>query len=73
MAINKHSTDTDRELQLVKERAIKAGAFDAQICRHWELGGEGAVDLANSVFRACDQKGQTAEFLYAADLPIKVG
>ena len=33
--------------------AISVGAFDAQIANNWEKGGEGAVDLADAVVRAC--------------------
>lgn len=72
VAINRHHTDTDQELELVKKRAVKAGAFDALVARHWELGGEGALDLAKSVFEACNQKERKGEFLYDLELPIKV-
>ncbi|XP_074600871.1 pug C-1-tetrahydrofolate synthase, cytoplasmic isoform X2 [Brevipalpus obovatus] len=71
VAINKFSTDTDRELKLVRERSLLAGAFDAQICRGWELGGEGAVDLANAVLKACSDGKKTGCFLYPLELSIK--
>lgn len=72
VAINKYSSDSVNELKLIQERAIKAGALDAPICSHWELGGEGAIDLANAVFKACNQKQNLASYLYDIDLPIKV-
>ena len=50
--------------------AMRAGAFDAVVCEHWEKGGAGAVDLARAVQRACAQDS-TFELLYDSDLPIK--
>lgn len=54
VAINRFVTDTDAEIELVREMALKAGAFDAVPSNHWEEGGKGAVNLAESVVRACD-------------------
>ena len=38
---------------MVREHALKHGAFDAQVAEHWEKGGEGAVNLAHAVVNAC--------------------
>ena len=38
---------------MVRQHALKNGAFDAQIAENWEKGGEGAVELARAVVRAC--------------------
>jgi formyltetrahydrofolate synthetase len=38
---------------MVREHALRNGAFDAQIAENWEKGGEGAVDLARAVVNAC--------------------
>ena len=46
-------TDTERELEMVREHALKNGAFDAHIAENWEKGGEGAVNLAQAVVKAC--------------------
>ena len=51
-------------------RAAAAGAFDAVVCEHWEKGGAGAVGLARSVQKACDNKPDF-KFLYDVNLPIK--
>ncbi|CEP62675.1 trifunctional formate-tetrahydrofolate ligase/methenyltetrahydrofolate cyclohydrolase/methylenetetrahydrofolate dehydrogenase ADE3 LALA0_S06e01090g [Lachancea lanzarotensis] len=64
VAINKMSSDTDREHDVVKEESIKAGAFDAIVSNHWEEGGKGATDLAEGVIRACDEPNQEFQFLY---------
>lgn len=47
-----------------------AGAYDAVVCEHWEKGGAGAVGLARSVERACNEK-TNFQFLYDVNLPIK--
>lgn len=49
---------------------MRAGAFDAVVCEHWEHGGQGAVALAQAVERACSQESKF-EFLYDVDLSIK--
>ncbi|XP_015784090.1 formate--tetrahydrofolate ligase [Tetranychus urticae] len=71
VAINKFSTDTLKELDFVREKAIAAGASDAQIANHWELGGEGALDLAKSLIKVCDQSESNSRFLYDLNLTIK--
>lgn len=53
VAINSFFSDTAAECDLVRQESLKAGAFDAVICKHWELGGRGALDLADAVIRAC--------------------
>jgi formyltetrahydrofolate synthetase len=40
------------------------------VCEHWEKGGAGAVALAQSVKRACNEK-TNFQFLYDINLPIK--
>ncbi len=71
VAINKFATDTDAELALIRKAAIEeGGAEDAVVCRHWELGGEGALDLAKAVVKATE-KPSNFQFLYPLDWPIK--
>ncbi|OTF80928.1 hypothetical protein BLA29_003009 [Euroglyphus maynei] len=71
VAINKFSTDTDSELELVRKETIKYGAYDACIANHWELGGEGAVDLARSVIDACKNAENHFRFVYNDNDSIK--
>lgn len=54
VAINRFVTDTDAELAAIREEALSAGAFDAVPTNHWEEGGKGAIDLAESVIKATD-------------------
>ncbi len=56
VAINVFATDTGPELELVRELALGAGAFDAVLCRHWARGGEGAKELAQAVGKAVEQE-----------------
>ena len=73
VAVNKFSTDTDKELELVRKVAKQSGAFDACVADHWALGGEGAVDLANAVIRASDSADTSKfKFTYDTNLPIQV-
>ncbi|CUM62906.1 uncharacterized protein PRCAT00000465001 [Priceomyces carsonii] len=63
VAINKMSSDTDKEHEIIKEEALKAGAVDAIVSNHWEEGGKGAVDLANGVIKASNEE-KNFKFLY---------
>uniref|UniRef100_A0A131YL25 formate--tetrahydrofolate ligase n=1 Tax=Rhipicephalus appendiculatus TaxID=34631 RepID=A0A131YL25_RHIAP len=71
VAINAFSTDTAAELELVREMSVAAGAQGAVVCRHWELGGEGAVDLARAVEEACAKPRPQLRFSYDLSLSIE--
>ncbi len=71
VAVNSFHTDTEKELEMIRKAAIEeGGALDAVVSRHWELGGEGAVDLAKAVVKACEQPS-SFKFLYPLELSIK--
>lgn len=70
VAVNKFHTDTDAEIELVREAALEAGAETAVMSDHWANGGDGALQLAEAVAAACQQP-TNFEFLYPLDLPIK--
>merc|ERR1712000_615893 len=53
VAINRFSTDSDNELQVIKDLSLEAGAYDAVVSNHWEEGGFGAKALGDSVMAAC--------------------
>lgn len=66
VAINRFSTDTAAEVDVVREEAIKAGAEDAIMANHWAEGGQGAVDLARGIIAAAE-KPKDFKLLYDLD------
>ena len=66
VAINKFETDTDAEIEVVREEAVKAGAINAVPANHWAEGGKGAVALANAVIAASSQE-KDFKLLYDLD------
>ncbi len=70
VAVNSFATDTEAEVELVRQAAIKAGAEDAVVARHWMEGGEGAVALAEAVVKAAE-KPINFKFLYPLEASIK--
>lgn len=70
VAINVHTTDTQSELELIKEAAIKSGAIDAIVCNHWAEGGAGATALADAVIAATN-KNYNFKVLYDLNINIE--
>ncbi len=68
VCINRFYTDSENEIDLIRrlcaERGVRAAASD-----HWRRGGEGAVELAQAVAEACEQKPEI-KFLYDLDMPL---
>ena len=63
VAVNSFATDTQAEVELVREAALEAGAEDSVVSRHWMEGGAGATALGEAVVKACE-KPSNFEFLY---------
>jgi formate--tetrahydrofolate ligase len=55
VSINNFPTDTDAEIELIGELAVQAGAETVVVNRAFARGGEGAVELAEAVVKACEQ------------------
>ena len=70
VCINAFGTDTDAEIELIRQRALAAGAADAVRSTHWADGGEGAVALAEAVITAADKPSEF-KLLYSDDDSIK--
>lgn len=70
VAINRFSTDSGKELELIQKKAQEAGAEEAVVSELWEKGSRGGVELARAVVRACNKKSNF-RFLYPLDWPIK--
>lgn len=69
IAINRFSADTDAEIELVRKLASEAGAFDVVSTNNWAEGGKGAVELSNSVVKACEGENNF-NFLYDLNTSI---
>jgi len=63
VAVNSFATDTQAEVELVREAALEAGAEDSVVSRHWMEGGAGATALGEAVVAACE-KPSNFKFLY---------
>lgn len=70
VAVNRFHTDTDAEVEVVRQAALAAGAEDAVMSNHWAEGGAGSVELGKAVIAACE-KPSDFNFLYSLDLSIK--
>ncbi len=69
VCINGFYTDTPAEVSLVRRIAEEAGAFAAS-SQHWLKGGEGAVELAEAVVAAAEEKNDF-HYLYSNEMPIR--
>ncbi|MBU0548007.1 MAG: formate--tetrahydrofolate ligase [Candidatus Omnitrophica bacterium] len=69
VAINKFTTDTDKEIEAVRKKALAAGCDDAVVSEVWARGGEGGIDLARAVIKAASKPCQF-KCLYSLDEPI---
>jgi len=70
VAINRFTSDTEREIEAIHEAVMEAGAFDVVLSEVWAKGGAGGAALAEAVVRACEQPNGF-RFLYPLDIPIK--
>ncbi|HET6450187.1 MAG TPA: formate--tetrahydrofolate ligase [Spirochaetia bacterium] len=68
VCINHFYTDTDEEISAVK-KAVEAAGARVAVSKHWEKGGEGARELAETVVDACSQKPRF-RFLYELSTPL---
>ncbi|MEP1536770.1 MAG: formate--tetrahydrofolate ligase [Paracoccaceae bacterium] len=67
VAINHFVTDTDAEVQAVKDFVAEQGA-EAILSRHWELGSEGSADLATRVAELADADVANFAPIYQDDM-----
>ena len=69
VAINRFTTDTEAELELVKEHCVALGVQQV-LSEVWAKGGEGGIELAERVLEAVE-KPNTFHKLYDASLSPK--
>lgn len=70
VAINKFPLDTEKELELVKNRCKELGV-NVALSDVWAKGGEGGVELANEVLRLIEEGDNDFEYSYDLDIPIE--
>ncbi len=69
VAINRFATDTDEELQKVKDMVAAKGAH-AYIANVWGEGGKGAEELANAVVSVVESNQADFHYLYNWSQPM---
>ncbi len=69
VAINRFGTDTDAELEYIREICRRKGA-DFALSEVFAKGGEGGLELAEKVVAACE-KEKNFQFMYDDDMSIK--
>lgn len=69
VCINHFYTDSDEEVAVIK-KAVEASGTRVAVSKHWEFGGAGAVELAEAVRDACQEK-KDFKFLYDNATPIR--
>ena len=69
VCINSFYTDTKDEIAVVKRLSEAAGAR-AAISQHWLKGGDGALEFADAVVEACEEKNEF-KLLYDLSLPLR--
>ena len=70
VAINHFVKDTDAEVAVV-ERICKEQGVEVALSKHWEKGGAGATDLAQTVMDSVSGDAPKIELLYEDTLPLK--
>ena len=70
VAVNKFTTDTQNEIDLIIKKSREAGAEDCVLSDVWANGSTGGLDLAKAVLKAAEKKSDF-KFLYPLDIPIK--
>ena len=63
IAINHFISDTDNEIFKIKEYVAKKDC-EAILCKHWEKGSEGTIELANKVVEIADSDKSQFSTLY---------
>ena len=69
VCINAFHTDTKDEIAMVRKAAEAAGARCA-LSTHWANGGDGALELADVVMDACNEKNDF-KFLYPNEMKLR--
>lgn len=69
VCINQFASDTEAEIKLLRQLCEEQGVRCA-LSNHWRYGGEGAIELAQAVVDACEEKHEL-KFLYSLETPLR--
>ncbi len=70
VALNHFIKDTNEEYAVIQKICVEQGV-EISLSKHWEKGGEGAVELATLVKETLDGTSAEVNFLYPDDAPFK--
>lgn len=73
VAVNRFGTDTDAEIEFVKNFCSEMGV-EVSMCEVFAKGGEGGIDLANKVCETIaltEDNGEKFRPIYSTELPLK--
>src|SRR3954469_18952605 len=74
VGINRFSSDTEAELDLVRGLCREQLGVEAVVCEHWARGSAGIEELAGRVVGLCDEghplDGRGFTFLYPDEMPL---
>ena len=70
VTVNRRTSDKDKEVQMVHDMALKAGADFCEPIEVWAKGGEGGKAAAEAVVKACDMP-KDFKYLYDINAPIR--
>ncbi|MEQ8764952.1 MAG: formate--tetrahydrofolate ligase [Planctomycetota bacterium] len=70
VAVNRFPTDTEKEIELIRERALAAGASAAIISEVHAKGGEGGEDFGQALVEAAESPSEF-KHLYPLDISIR--
>jgi formate--tetrahydrofolate ligase len=70
VALNRFVTDTDPELDAVRDQCAAEGV-EVELCEVWEKGGEGGVAIAEAVLALLEKRAASFKPLYDPRRPIR--
>ncbi|MEO0341677.1 MAG: formate--tetrahydrofolate ligase, partial [Bacteroidota bacterium] len=70
VAINRFSSDTEEEIQVIKQHCEIKG-FPVEVAEVWEKGGAGGIALAEVVAKICEQNKGVFKPLYDWSFPLE--
>ncbi|MEG0874490.1 MAG: formate--tetrahydrofolate ligase [Clostridiales bacterium] len=69
VCINAFATDTKAEIEFIR-RTCDAMGVRCALSEHWQYGGDGALELADAVKEAAEEKSEI-KFLYPSTMPLR--